>query len=301
MDVIKRIEPDPSEKYPMEKIDVSGIKRKFLDVPYVEGSTPKSQTLDLYLPDEGEGPFPLIIFVHGGAFLGGEKRDFQFLFFIDGIRRGYAVASLNHRLMDEAIFPEQVFDIKAAVRYLRANAAKYNLDPERFAISGASAGAYFASLVGTTAGIPAFEDLSMGSAEADSSVQAVIGLFGVYDHVMQSEFTENSPPLTNGKLPNFTDQFIGTNCRECPGLVSLTWPGSYVTKNCPPMLIEGGTSDQIVPYEASPALVEKINSVCGEGRAILTVMEGCLHGDPAYSTPESAERRFAFLDSIFMK
>ncbi len=299
MDVCKLIPPDPSADFALPTLDVSGVKRKFLDLNYA-GTNDPQQSLDLYLPDEGDGPFPLMIFIHGGAFVGGEKRDFQAAYFMNGIRRGYAVASLNHRYSSESKYPESVYDVKAAVRFLRANAVKFCLDPDRFAASGASAGAYYATMLGCTAGVPAFEDLSMGNPDVSSAVQAVIGMFGVYDLLWCSKFSDAAPQMPSGhKMPNFADKFVGVNCREHPELVSLTWPGSYVTKDCPPTLIQGGTADEIVPYEASPELVDKINAVCGDGRAILQALEGRTHGHPDYATPENEEKLFAFLDGIF--
>ena len=180
MDVIKLVTPDvkPGE-FALPVMDVSGIKRKYLDLPYVPGGS-ADQSLDIYLPDEGNGPFPVIVFIHGGAFWGGDKRDFQCLYLMDGIRRGYAVVNVNHRLSQVAKFPHSVFDVKAAVRWLRGNAEKYCLDKTRFAIGGDSAGSYYAAMLGASAGIPALEDLSMGYPEESSAVQAVIGLFGVY-------------------------------------------------------------------------------------------------------------------------
>jgi len=274
MDVIKVVMPEakPGE-FAMPVMDVSGVKRKFLDIPYV----------------------------HGGAFWGGDKQDMQNVYLMNGIRRGYAVVNVNHRLSDEVKFPLPVYDVKAAVRFLRANAAKYCLDGSRFAVGGNSAGAYFAALLGTSAGVAALEDDSMGNPGVSSAVQAVIGLFGVYDLVEQSEFTEKTPAMGGFKMPNFADQFAGVVCRDCPELMALTWPGSYVTKDCPPTLIQGGTADEVVPYEASPELVAKINAVCGEGRAILHSLEGRTHGHADYAAPENEDRLFAFLDGVFKK
>ncbi len=302
MDVIKIVTPEakPGE-FALPTMDVNAVKRKFLDLPYAVGGG-TMQSLDIYLPDEGDGPFPTIIFIHGGAFWGGDKRDTQNIYLMNGIRRGYAVVNMNHRLSQEAKFPLPVYDVKAGVRFLRANAAKYCLDPDRFAVGGDSAGAYFAAMLGCSAGVAALEDPSMGNPGVSSAVQAVIGLFGVYDLAMQSEFTEKSEPMPGGmKMPNFADQFTGVPCRDYPELMALTWPGSYVTKDCPPTLIQGGTADEVVPYEASPALVDRINAVCGGGRAILQPMEGRTHGHPDYATPENEERLFAFLDGVFKK
>ena len=300
MDVIKVVTPEakPGE-FALPVMDVSGVKRKFLDIPYVPGGG-NPQSLDIFLPDEGDGPFPALLQFHGGAFLGGDKRDAQCIYLVNGIRRGYAVININYRLTGEVIFPFPVYDAKAAVRFLRANAETYHLDPARFAASGDSAGAYFAALLGTSAGVAALEDLSMGNAGYDSSVQAVIGLFGVYDLAMNSRFTEDAPPMPDGsKLANYTDAFAGAVCRDCPGLAALASPASYVTKACPPMLIQAGTADEIVPYAASVALVERVNAVCGPGRATLESLAGATHGHPDYAAEKYERSRFDFLDRVF--
>ena len=280
-------------------VDLSGINRKFLDVPYAGTDNP-AQTLDILLPAQGTGPFPVLIQFHGGAFLGGDKQDGQCVYLINGIFRGYAVVNVNYRLTGEAIFPEPVYDAKAAIRFLRANAELYRLDPSRFAVSGDSAGAYFAALLGTSAGVGALEDLSMGNADYDSSVQAVVGMFGVYDLAMQSQFTEDAPPMPDGtKMANYADIFAGAVCRDCPGLAALASPADYATKNCPPMLIQAGTADEIVPYQASVELVEHVNAVCGKGRAILESIQGATHGHPDYASERYEHSRFAFLDRVF--
>ena len=140
----------------------------------------------------------------------------------------------------------------------------------------------------------------MGNAAYDSSVQAVIGMFGVYDLAMQSQFTEDAPPMPNGvKLANYADAFAGAVCRDCPGLASMASPASYVTANCPPMLIQAGTADEIVPYQASVALAERVNAVCGEGRAVLESIQGATHGHPDYESERYERSRFGFLDRVF--
>ncbi len=302
MDVIKLYTPEvPEGQFPMTMADVSGVKRKFLDVAYADRS--KNQKMDIYLPDEGVGPFPVIVFIHGGAFWGGERRDFQMHYVINGIRRGYVVVSLDHRLSDEAKFPEPVYDVKAAIRFLRANASTYLMDTDRIGVCGASAGGYMVTMLGATGDMDAFEDRTMGNAEYSSAVQAVISLFGVHDPVMQSQFTEDAPPFAPGapKMANFMDIFMDFNCREKPALAMMGWPGNYITPACPPMLIQAGSADEIVPYQNSIDLADKINAVCGDGRAIFETFPDCKHGDPAFSTPEAEERRFQFFDSILKK
>ena len=299
MELIKIIPlPPDAPPFIQPDVDVSAVKRQYLDVPYAGTDNP-NQMMDIFLPEEGDGPFPTLIQFHGGAFVGGHKRDAQCVYLFNGLLRGYAVVNVNYRLLPEIVFPEAVFDVKAAVRFLRANAEKYCLDPTRFAVSGDSAGAYFAAMLGTTAGNAALEDPSMGAAGYDTSVQAVIGLFGLYDAVLTSQFTEDMPPMPDGtKLPNFMDEFAGTNCRENPKLAALVSPISYVAKDCPPVLIQAGTDDEIVGYQTSVDFVNHVNEVCGEGHAILSTIQGAMHGDPAYESEEYERERFEFLDRI---
>ena len=274
-------------------LDVSRVKRKFLDLAY--GPAPK-QKLDLYLPEEGEGPFPTVIYIHGGAFVGGDKRDDQMLYAADGIRRGYAVASVDQRLLPEGVFPLAVFDFKAGIRFLKENAGKYGLDPDRFAVAGDSAGAYHALFAAATQDIPAFEGPD-APAGADSRVKAAIGLFGVYDLAMQAQFSFDMGPFPGAKeVFNFADMFAGGDTRKCLALGSLTDCKFWVSANMPKVLIQCGDHDQIVPCKASLELVDRIRQVCGEDRAELDVFPNALHGDPAYITPENIDRLFAFLD-----
>jgi acetyl esterase/lipase len=108
----------------MRQANTSGINNKYLDLPYASES--KSQKLDIYLPDTSDQPFPIIVSIHGGAFMSGDKRDGQLNPMLEGIKRGYAVISINYRLSKEAKFPAQIQDIKAAIRWIKANAKKYN-------------------------------------------------------------------------------------------------------------------------------------------------------------------------------
>ena len=283
----------PSDN-PMETLmDVSRIPRKFLDQAY--GSHP-SQSLDIYLPLEGEGPFPTVIYIHGGAFVGGAKRDTQMLHVAEGLRRGYAVVSVDQRLLPEGVFPLPVFDFKAAIRFLKKNAAAYSIDPQRLAVAGDSAGGYHALFAAATQDIPAFEGPDYDY-EQDSRVQAAIGFFGVYDLGMQAQFSFDMGPFPGAtEVFNFADMFAGGDTRQNVALGYLTNCKSYVSKTMPPVLILTGDADQIVPYKASLELVDRVREVCGEERAELEVYPGALHGDPVFLTPACTERVFGFLD-----
>ena len=131
------------------------IPRKLFDQAYA--SLSPAQKLDVYWPDTGDGPFPVIIAIHGGAFLFGDKRDVQVVNMLSGLTRGYAVVSINYRMSEEAIFPALVQDVRAAIRWVRANAQRLMLNPAKIAVWGSSAGGYLALMAGVAADVPALE------------------------------------------------------------------------------------------------------------------------------------------------
>lgn len=161
----------PGGKKP-QNAETSWIKTKYLDLAYASESP--AQKLDIYLPNEGVGPFPVIISIHGGAFKFGDKADGQLTPMLEGLKHGYAVVGVNYRLSGEALYPAQINDIKAAIRFLRANASEYNLDKEKFATWGGSAGGNLAAMAGTSGDVKELEDLSLGNAGESSRVQAVV-------------------------------------------------------------------------------------------------------------------------------
>ncbi len=277
------------------EIDVSQIRRKYLDIPYASQSP--SQKLDIYLPREGDGPFPTLIFIHGGAFVFGSKRDTQFLHAIDGINRGYAVVSVEHRLAFESKYPDPLFDVKAAIRFLRANAAVYMLDGNRFATCGDSAGAYYAVMAAATQGNPAFEDLSMGSSEYSSSVKTVVSWYGVFDIIAQDKAIKGYG-VSDPNMPDINKLWLGAQSDEISGLMHFTNPLNFITPNFPQIFAQHGSDDKTVPVIQAYLLEEKIRSICGNERVTVEILEGFDHGgfDPRWMDPEQIEKAFAFLD-----
>jgi acetyl esterase/lipase len=124
------------------------IRRKYLDLAYASRSP--SQRLDVYLPEQGDEPFPVIVAIHGGAFMGCDKADLQVLPMLAGLRRNYAVVSINYRLSWEAPFPALVHDAKAVIRWVRAQAETYHFIPDRIAAWGGSAGGYLSTMLGVS-------------------------------------------------------------------------------------------------------------------------------------------------------
>lgn len=295
MDILANFNPFEGS---MEKpiIDVTGIKRKFLDVPYASQSP--NQKLDIYLPEEGDGPFPTVIFVHGGAFILGDKRDTQFYQAIDGIKRGYAVISVEYRLAFEAKYPAAVFDVKAAVRFLRANAPKYMLDGDRFALCGDSAGAHYIVMAAATQENPAFEDLSQGSASYASAVQAIASRFGPYDFTLESQMARETPPKADPYFPDIEMQLLGAHSEDIAGLVHFTNPLNFISSDFPPVFIEHGTEDMIVPVIHAYQLEEKVRAVCGPDRVRMVIRDGYNHGgiDERWIDPGNDNDMYAFFD-----
>lgn len=238
------------------------------DIAYVpEGH--ERQKLDLYLPEErGAEPLPLIIWVHGGAWRAGNKAGCPARRFVE---RGYAVASINYRLSQHAIFPAQIQDCKAAVRWLRANAGTYNLDPTRFGVWGSSAGGHLVALLGTAGDVKKFdvgENLGVSS-----RVQAVCDFFGPTDFTKMSSF----PSRMDHDAPDSPEsRLIGGAVQENGDKVRRADPITYVTRDDPPFLIVHGDKDPLVPHNQSELLRDALKKVDVPVR--LYTVEGGGHG-----------------------
>ena len=123
------------------------------DLQYVDGGHERNR-LDLYLPEKAEGQLPLVVWIHGGAWQAGSKDGCPAVYLT---AKGYAVASINYHLSQHAVFPAQIEDCKAAIRWLRANAAKYHLDADHIGVWGASAGGHLVAMLGTTGNVKELE------------------------------------------------------------------------------------------------------------------------------------------------
>jgi len=298
---------EPEDPAGSDMVDVENVERKWLDVPY--GQDSPSQVLDVYLPPEGSGPFPVYIFLHGGAFIAGDKRDVQFLLAADGIHRGYGVVSVEYRRGFERKAPCALFDVKAAVRFLRANAEKYCLDPRRFALGGDSAGAYYAVFAAATAALPAFAGPEPTLPGVSEEVQAVVAQCGCYDLLALTpppEAEESAPKeFVPGTVPaNLTTLFVGVNLRRMADAAFLLNPLSYVTSAFPPTLVQVGRKDAIVPCTESERLAAVIAERCGEKAVELQIFDEWNHCalnhivTADWFMKANQDRVFGFLDRV---
>ena len=171
--------------------------------------------------------------------------------------------------------------MKAAVRWLRANGRAYSLKTDKIALWGASAGAHLSMLAGTSSGVKELEDLSSGNSGESSAVQAVVSWFGPTDFLMMDQFLGESgngvPDHSEAASPE--SLLLGAKITDVPELVYRANPVTWLTPDCPPFLLQHGNRDELVPHQMSELFARLINSVAGEGRAELTILDGAKHAD----------------------
>jgi acetyl esterase/lipase len=278
--------------------DISFVRRKFLDIPYADLSP--AQKLDIYLPDSGNGPFPLLLQVHGGAFAIGDKRDIHLEAFLKGIDHGYAVVSVNYRLSGEAVFPAGLQDLKASLRWLRANQASYLLDGKRIAACGGSTGGNYTAMLGVTGNTREFDDARLGNDQFPSDVQAVVDWFGPIDFLkMDEQLAENGLGPGDHSQPDSPEsRYLGAPIEKIPELVKKASPANYIHTDVPPIFIQHGRMDNLVPVQQSILFYEALQKVVAQDRLQFEILEGAGHGDPLFETDGNMEKVFAFLDRV---
>ena len=230
-----------------KNVPVPDNVEEILGVEYGTGGEHKLQ-LDLYLPKDRTKATPAIIFIHGGAWKSGKRGDMKF-YCVKFAEKGYVTATLTYRLMNEAPFPAPVQDVKCAVRWLRANAAKYKVDPERIVVSGNSAGGHLSMMIGYSDD-PSLEG-SGGNNDVSSRVCAVVDFYGPTD--LTTDFAKNQP---------LVQQFIGGKTfDEAPDAYKLASPLFHLTRDDPPTLIFHGTIDSTVPIVQADKLADKLKEL----------------------------------------
>lgn len=244
--------------------------------------------LDLYLPEQATEPLPVVIWIHGGAWAAGSKADPEALPLVD---RGYAIASIEYRLTDQAIFPAQIHDCKAAARWLRANADTYHLDPARIGVWGGSSGGHLAALLGTSGGVASLEG-DLGNPGYSSRVQAVCDGSGPTDFLQMND----APTSVDHDAPDSpTSILIGGPVQENADAATRANPITYVTPDDPPFLIVHGELDPIIPLNQAELLHEALQAAGVDSTFV--VVEGMKHGFGPQGCPaDLALRMWEFFD-----
>lgn len=245
------------------------------DVQYGKaGDTPL--LLDIVLPVEPhKKPLPLVVWIHGGGWQGGSKSQNPAAWMVS---RGYVVASVEYRMSREAIFPAQIHDCKAAIRFLRANASKYGVDAKHIGVWGASAGGHLSALLGTSGGIKELEGKN-GSPGYSSRVQAVCDFFGPADLAKTAS--------RRGITPAPVEALLGGPVDQKMELARQASPVTFISKDDPPFLIVHGELDKLVSIGQSEELYSALKKA--GVNATFVKVKNAGHGFPLQGTEPSFE------------
>lgn len=240
--------------------------------------------LDVTRPAEGDGPFPVVLVIHGGGWRGGNKKDSRPALG-EFARRGYVAVSPQYRFCPKETFPAQVHDVKAAVRWVKAHAKEYKADPGRVGAVGFSAGGHLSMMLGVTGPADGLEGEVAGGGP-DSSIQAVVNYFGPTD-MAATDFPEVTRPLIS--------DFLGGKPSEKPKEASQASPLTFVSKGDAPILTFQGTKDPLVPPTQATRLADAMTAAGVPGRVELLV--GASHGWGGEELKRTMAETFAFFDT----
>ncbi len=247
--------------------------RVISDIAYAPADPPGSRghLLDLYLPGGSRGPRPLVIWTGGSAWLADNGKDSAGPIAEEFNRRGYAVAGVSIRSSGQAIFPAQVHDIKAAIRWLRAHAGQYRLDPRKFAILGDSSGGWTTAMAALTGDVRALEG-AVGVTGVSSRVQAAVAFYPPTDFLrMDAQMLPGACDFFNELLGlqhchndplSPESRLVGCAIQSCPDRVGRANPLNYVSRADPPMMILHGQADQLVPHGQGVLLYRALKARC---------------------------------------
>jgi len=252
----------------------------------------KDLALDLYLPQNPSRKLPVVVLIYGGAWMmrfpQSQTSKAEWL-----AQQGYAAAVIDYRLSSEAKFPAQIYDCKASVRWLRANAKKYELDPALIGAWGDSSGGHLASLLGVTGGITNLEG-DGGNPNESSRVQAVVDFFGPADLTQMNSHALPGSIIAYGTANSPEGMLIGGPVADHLETARLASPVNFATNSPPPFLIVHGDHDQLVPWQQSELLYEALKNV-GANVTFYTIA-GAGHEDPKFNSEMMRAAVKAFFD-----
>lgn len=271
--------------------DKSGVEVK-LDQPYAGNDNPK-QMVDVYLPKKrnSDKPLPVIALIHGGGWVNGDRLGYAAQA-IQLARTGeYAAVTVGYRLSKEASWPAQVHDCKAAIRWIRAHAKEYNLDADKIAVWGSSAGGHLSSLLGTSGDVKELEGDLGPHKDFSSRVQCVVNLCGPEDFSQALMFDKEGKPIWKDDA---VSGLLSGNASDKPAEARAASPVTHVTKDDPPFIHFHGTKDQRVAYRHAEAIHEELQKA-GITSLLVPITDG---GHGSVSHPEVKVRGQQFTDKI---
>jgi acetyl esterase/lipase len=245
--------------------------------------------LDLARPKAGPGPFPAVVFLFGGGWRDGDRR--QMRHFVEGAARlGYVGVAPDYRLVPGARFPAQLEDAKAAIRWLRAHAEQYGVRADRIGVVGFSAGGHLAAMLGLTRAQDGFEGAG-GPAEPSSQVQAVVSFFGPTD------FSTRDWPADLER--EVIVPFLGGSRADRPEAYRKASPVGYASAEAPPFLFFHGSDDRLVPLDQSRRLADRLNRLGVPAQVVVFENEG--HGFSDATNQKAMQQMLDFLDATLRK
>lgn len=307
------------DTYPVHDVNFPNGVKGIGGVVYWQPLGFRPLTLDLYLPPatikKTSTGFPLVIYIHGGAWMGGDLRRTGPFEDFPGVlaslsAKGYVVASIEYRLSGEAKFPAQIQDVKAAIRFLRHNASKYGINPAKIVTWGTSAGGHLAALAAVSCSADALEpkqpDTPFGPAKSDpitssdvsDCVQGCIAWYGVFDFntIISQSKEDNTMPRDNARAPEW--QLLGCFGKDCKSeQIAAVSPVSYVDSNDPPMLLIAGDQDRVVPYHQTLEMAEKLKAAGVKHELI--VLAGSNHGFMGKDPQQTRDDNLKALSATF--
>lgn len=250
----------------------------YSDVDYVGNGNTKLM-LDLYIPAGVTTPTGLIINMHGGAFMMGSKGVAEQPSFVTFYNNGYICADINYRLSGDTLWPAQIHDCKAAVRFLKTHAEEYHIDTCKIGVIGESAGGNLASMLGTTGGRVDLEGLHLGSVHALSREQAVVDLFGPINFLtMDAEALALGFVINTNSANSPESRLMGAPVQTIPELVTRANPTTYITVDDAAFFVSAGDVDHNIPYTQGQNFAASLVSVIGSPRASFELIAGQGHG-----------------------
>ena len=250
-----------------------------LDYAPAEPAASQGHKLDLYLPAGATAPVPVVIWTAGSAWMSDGGKAGAGTLALQLNPAGYAVAGVSIRSSSQVTFPGQLHDIKAAIRWLRANAAKYRLDPDRIAIVGDSSGGWTSAMAAVTSDAPAMEG-SVGTTGVSSAVRAAVAFYPPTNFIQMDAYAVRDCTIAKfcHAAPTSPESLlVGCAIQTCPDKVLAASPMHYITPADPPMMILHGDSDQLVPHNQGEQLYMALNKACKN--AVFITLPKAPHGN----------------------